>query len=243
MTDELLHKRMIAKRLIIVAVVLLVLSIGLFYFKVTEQPEIDAYNAQIAQEAGLQSTIKSLQDVNSQLNATIEQNGKKLVSFSEDKIVYTVRASEEAEKWGVTITKLQVSNIWVEGQMSGMTTRIEIEGNLDAVRGFVSEYCDTEHTNRITTISCRPIGRYPWMSRDIDNNLVIDWFNLDEEFKNFENMSDQQREEFLLELQAAGYNPILGDDGSISVKPLTIEEMFKDFTFKLYLEVDFLGQQ
>ena len=88
MTDEQLHRRMISKRLLIVSVLLLLLGAGLLYYRFYRQPELQQYRAQKAQETSLQSQITQLQATNGQMSATIEENGKELVSFSEDKIKY-----------------------------------------------------------------------------------------------------------------------------------------------------------
>lgn len=243
MTDEQLHRRMISKRLLIVAVVLILLGCGLLYYRFYRQPELANYRSLKAQEQGLRDQVTQLQATNGQMSAMIEENGKELVSFSEDKIVYINLASELSSKWDVTINELSVSDIWTEGQMAGMTTVVEVQGNLESVRGFISDYCGSNYTNRISRIACRPDDRFEWMYRYIDDLQILKWFDLAKEkemweTENAEAIRQQQQE-------------ILNNGGSLEnwegtsgvVKSITLDDMFKNYTFKLYLQVDFLGRQ
>ena len=243
MTDEQLHRRMISKRLLIVSVLLLLLGAGLLYYRFYRQPELQQYRAQKAQETSLQSQITQLQATNGQMSATIEENGKELVSFSEDKIKYINLASELSSKWEVTINELSVSVVWNEGQMAGMTTVVEVEGNMEGVRGFISDYCGSNYTNRITKIACRPDDRYEWMYRYIDDLQILNWFDLSKE----KDMWESENAEAIRQQQ----QEILNNGGSIEnfdalagqIKSITLDDMFKDYRFKLYLQVDFLGRQ
>lgn len=243
MTDEQLHRRMISKRMLIVSVLLLILAGGLLYYRQYRQPDLQAYRAQKAQEQSLQSQITSLQASVGQMSATIEETGKELVSFSEDKIVYINLASELSAKHGVNINELSVSDVWNEGQMAGMTTVVEVEGNLEGVRGFISDYCGVNYTNRITKIACRPDDRYSWMYRYIDDLQILQWFDLGPEYDLFETEDAESKRQQQQE--------ILNNGGSVEdlaalekvVKSITLDDMFKDYTFKLYLQVDFLGRQ
>lgn len=243
MTDEQLHRRMISKRLLIVSVVLVLLGCGLLYYRFYRQPDLQSYRAQKSQERGLESQIQQLQSENSVLSATIEENGKQLVSFSEDKIVYINLASELSTKWGVTINELSVSDVWNEGQMAGMTTVVEVEGKFEDVRGFINEYCGVNYTNRITRIACRPDDRFSWMHRYIDDLQILKWFDLSDEFERFLSEDSEAKRQLQQE--------ILNNGGSVEdllqleevIHSITLDDMFKDFTFKLYLQVDFLGRQ
>lgn len=181
MTDSQLHVRMVNKRMIIVAVLFILISCGLLYYCFSTQPEVDAYNAQIRQESNLRSQVQSLESANAGLLATIEQTGKELVSFSEDKIKYINLASSLSEEYNVNIDKLTVSDVWQEGQMAGMTTSIQVQGNLSSICSFINEYCSTRYTNRINVVSFRPVDRYPWIMRNLDDEKVIGWFDLSAE--------------------------------------------------------------
>ncbi len=243
MTDEQLHRRMVSKRMLIVSLLLVVLSAALLYYRYYRQPELASYRSQKAQEQQLQGQIQSLQGSVGQMTATIEETGKELVSFSEDKIVYINLASELSTKHHVNINELSVSDVWTEGQMAGMTTVVEVEGSLEGVRGFISDYCGVNYTNRITKIACRPDDRYAWMHRYIDDLQILQWFDLGPEYELFETEDAEAKRKLQQE--------ILNNGGTVedlealenAIKSITLDDMFKDYTFKLYLQVDFLGRQ
>lgn len=199
MSDEQLHRRMINKRMIAVAILLILISCGLWYYYYSTSSVVTTYSAQKSQESSLQSQLSSLESTNASLRETIEQTGKELVSFTDDKIKYVNLASELSENHDVSIGKLTVSDVWTEGQMAGMTVAIEAEGTLSAITDFVNDYCNLKYTNRINVVSCRPVGRYPWMTRGIDGELVLDWFDLSSEFA----LYDQQQRELLETMQNA----------------------------------------
>lgn len=243
MSDQQLHRKMVSKRLLIVSVLLILLGCALYYVKIYYDPQLANYRSQKAQEEGLQSQITSLQANIGSMSSTIEETGKELVSFSEDKIKYINLASELSSKYEVNINELSVSDVFNQGQMSMMTTVLEVEGDLEGVRGFISDYCSQNYTNRITKISMRPNDRYDWMHRYIDDLLVLPWFDLTKEItlweeENAEAIRQQQQD-------------ILNAGGSVSDfdalnqrdKSITLDDMFKSYTFKLYLQVDFLGRQ
>lgn len=137
MTDEQLHRRMISTRLLIVAVVLLLAAAGMLYYRSYRQPELVNYRSLKAQEEGLQNTITSMQSEVASRQASIDQNGQQLVSFSEDRNVFVTRAAELAQTCGVGMPKFSVSKEWNEGSMGGMTVQIEIEGGIEGIRNFL----------------------------------------------------------------------------------------------------------
>lgn len=247
MTDEQLHLRMINKRIIMVAIVLLLASAGLFYYWFSHAADIAAYEAAKAREVTLQSQVTQLEGVNNNLRGTIEQTGKELVSFSEDKIKYINLASELSEIHSVQINKLTVSNVWDEGTMAGMTTSIEVEGSLDNVKNFVNSYCDSQYTNRINVVSCRPIGIYPWFVRTIDGTKVQNWMDLSEEEVKQQTADREQLAELSKAAQEAGIPAALPqsviDQKEKEESPITLEKMFEEKTYKVYLVIDFLGRQ
>ena len=243
MTDEQLHRRLIAKRLLIIAVLLLLAAAGLLYYRSTQLPALAQYRSLRAQEASLEQRVQQLQNDNASKQSIIEENGRTLVSFAEDRNVFVSRASDLAVSNGVVVTELSVSSVWSEGSMAGQTARVEVEGSLAGVRGFISQYCDPSVTNRITHISCRPKEDYPWMARYIDELQVLKWLDLTAE--------EQKYASEVQELYRQQQQEILNGGGSVenlidpyATEPsITLDDMFKDFTFKLYLEVDFLGRQ
>ena len=244
MTDEQLHVRMINKRMIIVAFLLLMISAGLGYYYYSTGSDVVNYAAQKSKEAGLQSRVEALESANAQLRATIDQTGRQLVSFSEDKIRYINLASEMATEHSVEIDKLTVSDVWDEGSMAGMTTTIEVEGTLSAIKEFINGYCGLNNTNRINVMSCRPVGRFPWLSRTIDNELVLDWMDLTYEQSLYVDLLRSERREMTEAATEAGI-PVadLELDGAQPEIPITLDQMFGDQDFKIYLVVDFLGRQ
>lgn len=247
MTDEQLHIRMINKRMILVAVMLLLLSGGLVYYWISTTPAVKNYESQLSQESSLQGQIQSLEDSNGQLRATIEQAGKELISFSEDKIKYINLASTLSQEYDVHINKLTVSDVWDEGQMSGMTTSIEVQGSLEAVQKFVDSYCDTRYTNRINVVSCRPIDKYPWVERNIDGVKVLKWFDLTKEEAYYKDKMSTERAQLNKAAMEAGLASSAADDYFQKEKderdPITLDKIFADKTFKVYLVIDFLGRQ
>lgn len=243
MSDQQLHRRMVSKRLLIVSVLLILLGCGLYYVKIYYDPTLAAYRSQKAQEQGLQSQITALQADIAQKTATIEETGKQLVSFSEDKIKYINLASELAGKYDVNINELSVSDVFNQGQMSLMTTVVEVQGNLEGVRGFISEYCNQNYTNRITKISMRPDDRYQWMHRYIDDLLVLPWFDLDAEKQLWEEENAEAIRQQQQEILNAGGTVADLEAFNQRVHSITLDDMFKSYTFKLYLQIDFLGRQ
>lgn len=190
MSDEQIRRRLRIRNRLIFSVALIVVSACLLYFRFYTEAIVDLWKREKQQEESLNSQIQTLTDANNQLMSTIEENGKELVSFSSDKLKYVNLASELSLENDVRINKLTVSNVWTEGEMSGMTTTIEIEGLLTDVQDFVNEYCSTDYTNRINVISCRPSGRQVWLARDIDGEKVLTWFNLEEDEMLYEDLED-----------------------------------------------------
>lgn len=261
MTDEQLRVRMINKRIITVALLLFVISAALVYYWIYTQSDVDTYRALKARESGLNTQIQSLESENAALRATIDQTGKELVSFSENKIKYINLASSLSQQCGVQINKLSVSDVWDEGQMSGMTTSIEVEGTIENIKDFISSYCGTNYTNRINVVSCRPAGRYPWLKRTIDGDKVLTWFDLGDEQSLYDDYVRQERQQISQAMQEAGIgvgavdsegNPIdvgellgqiLPSEGEEDTAPITLASMFAPKVYRVYLEIDFLGRQ
>lgn len=269
MSDEQLKRRSSIKRLLILAAFLILAAIGILYFRFSTSARVAAYQSQKAQEASVQAQVDSLTSRNSQLMATIEENGKELVSFTDDKIKYINLASELSLSHSVRINKLTVSDVWQEGEMSGMTTTIEVEGTLPDVRAFVEEYCGTNYTNRINTVSCRPSGRYVWLARGIDDQEVLGWFDLSKdeamyEERQAEQDAEERRQNAEFGLAVAEpdeaeesltykYDPATGkfvdtrtglevSQEELEATPITLDKMFADTPYKVYLVIDFLGR-
>lgn len=267
MSDSQLQQRIVIKHRLIIAALLIVVSVALVYYRIYTEAAWSQYQFEKQQEQSIQAQVDSLTSANAQLMATIEENGKQLVSFSEDKIKYINLASELSITHDVRINKLTVSDIWQEGEMSCMTTTIEVEGGLENVRAFVEEYCGTNYTNRINVVSCRPSGRYVWLKRDIDDEKVLTWFDLAEDTALY---NDLQNEEEALEAQANSEfgipaatdddvtteyvydvetgefkDPVTGvtiDQETLDETPITLDKMFAPIPMKVYLVIDFLGR-
>lgn len=267
MSDAQLKQRLIIKHRLIIAGLLFLVAIGLMYFKYTTDSEWSQYQSDKQQEAVVQANVDSLTDANNQLLATIEENGKQLVSFSEDKIKYINLASDLSLEHSIRINKLTVSDVRDEGEMAVMTTSIEVEGSLSNVRAFVEEYCGTDYTNRINVVSCRPSGRYVWLQREVDGEKVLNWFDLSEDEALYKDLMDQQEQaakaagsEFGIPVVKEGeasasyiFDPetssfvdsVTGEVISPDVldeTPITLDKMFADRPMKVYLVIDFLGR-
>lgn len=270
LSDEQLKRRMAIRHTLLGSVLLFLAALGMLYFRYSTASDYNTYTAQKSQESTIQQQVDSLTAANNQLLATIEENGKELVSFTEDKIKYINLASELSLKHSVRINKLVVSDVWQEGEMSGMTTSIEVEGPLSDVRAFVESYCGTDYTNRINVVSCRPSGRYAWLSRTIDGEKVLSWFDLGEDIAMYQEQRDeeealakQQGQEFGIPVAATdtttstGGAPIYDPEAKvfkdpstglvipqevIDSTPITLDKMFADQPMKVYLVIDFLGR-
>lgn len=269
MSDEQLKRRMAIRHTLLGSALLFLAALGMLYFRYSTAADYNTYTAQKSQESTIQQQVDSLTSANNQLLATIEENGKELVSFTEDKIKYINLASELSLKHSVRINKLVVSDVWQEGEMSGMTTSIEVEGPLSDVRAFVESYCGTDYTNRINVVSCRPSGRYAWLSRTIDGEKVLSWFDLGEDIAMYQEQRDeeatlakQQGQEFgipVADIDAGVaevmpvYDPeakVFKDPSTglvipqevIDSTPITLDKMFADQPMKVYLVIDFLGR-
>ena len=236
---------LLLKRILVVSAILLLLSAGFIYYWLETNSQITRYEAQKAQEVNLQSQIQALESQNNSLRETIEQTGKTLISFTEDRIAYINLASELSTEYDVHINKLVVSDIWKQGNISGMTTDIEIEGSLDNVQSFVSQYCDVRYTNRINVVSIRPIDRYPWLVRTIDGDKVLTWFDLSTEDSIWADYIKDELQSYNQAMTEAGVTAEVPDelDTSDEEDPITVERMFSDRVFKAYLKIDFLGRE
>lgn len=241
MTDEQLYQRLKIRRITILAAILILFSALFVYYRVSTEAEVQKYKNDLAQETSLQKQIDDLTTQNTQLQMNIEETGKELVSFSEDKLKYINLASNLSNKYSVRLNKLSVSDVWTEGQMAGMTTDIEIEGAMANIRSFVEEYCGSKYTNRINAISCRPIDRYPWLARSIDGNRVLTWFDLTEESKAYEsevgNEGIDESKRFEAGVAVAPSGTTLGESLYI-----TLADMFSSKNMRVYLNIDFLGR-
>lgn len=270
MTDEQLKRKNTIKRILLGSFILLLLSCGIWYFRYSTEAEYQSYLSQVAQEASAQQQVSSLTSANNELLTTIEENGKELVSFSEDKIKYINLASELSLKYNVVINKLTVSDVWNEGEMSGMTTSIEIQGTLDDVESFVEDYCSTKYTNRVNVVSMRPLGRYVWLGRAIDDEKVLTWFDLSQDETLWEEkvrsdaaqaLQQQVADNFGLPVVNTTvtstlpytYDPDTGkfiyngtsvevDQDTLDLSPISLDKMFSAVDMKAYLVIDFLGR-
>lgn len=234
MTDAQMANRIKVRNTLIAAFVLLLVSIGLFYFWFKTKPVWERYQSEKAQEVTLQSDIDALVQETNDMRTIIEQSGIELISFTEDRTKYINLASSLSTKYGVHISKLTVSDVWSEGQMSVITTDIELEGELSNINKFLTEYCGGQNINRLRAISLRPKDRYPWFTRTIDGVQVLSWFNLDSEEENYKNYiaslkgDDPEKEEATAEQKNIDY--------------ITLNDMFSDKTMKAYYTIDFLGR-
>ncbi len=270
MSDVQLRQRLIIRRIVIAAVLIFAAALGLFYYTYSSDNTWQTYLSEKSQESSLEGQVAALQATNNELLATIEENGKQLVSFTTDKLKYIDLASELSLRHNVRINKLAVSDVWNEGEMSGMTASIEVEGAFEGVCDFVNEYCGTKYTNRVNIVSCRPTGRYAWLARTIDGQKVLGWFDTTVDEQMFEQQTKRIDAERRAALQAAGlpyesdvddvpinyvpiYNPDTGQivdfsTGKILTQeeideiPISLDTMFSDKPYKIYLVVDFLGR-
>ena len=269
MSDFQLRQKAFIQKVLVSCAILLLLSAGLFYFRYTTGFDYNTYVSQISQEPGVQKQIDTLTKVNNDLMLKIEENGKQLVSFSEDKIKYINLASELSIKHTVRINKLLVSDVWADGVMSGMTTTIEVEGSLGSIQSFIDEYCGVNYTNRISVVSCRPSGRYAWLKRTIDGDKVLSWFDLSEDNNLYNSLHKEKEQAIKNKFDEFGipanldslisnnsgyaYNEATGrfydiktglevDQEVLDETPLSIEKMFADKDLKVYLVIDFLGR-
>lgn len=244
MTDAQVMRRKAIKQRLTISALLVVVALGLGYFRYSTEATYTAYKSDKAQESQLEQQLQTLENTNNTLLQTIEENGKQLVSFSEDKIKYINLASSLSLKHKVRINKLTVSDIWQEGEMSGMTTTIEIEGNYSDVKQFVDAYCSSEYTNRINVISCRPSGRFAWLQRDIDGETILSWFDLGADIELYNKYQEdlmylaRQRQEAGLDGEHLIDEPTYDDEKT----PITLAKMFKEEPVKVYLVIDFIGR-
>lgn len=270
MSDDQLRKRLIIKRLLFISAFFLLCAGGLLFYYFSNASEYQQYMNEKAQESGYQSRIEMLTNTNNQLLATIEENGKRLVSFTEDRIKYINLASELSLKYNVRINKLAVSDVWDEGEMAGMTTAVELQGGMDNLRKFITDYCGTNYVNRVNVVSCRPVGRYTWLTRNIDGNKVLGWFDTSPDESLYRNQMAQleaaerallleqgveiEEEEDIIPITIVPvYDPetqtvidlttgVELTQEEIDKIPITIDTMFVDKPMILYLVVDFLGR-
>ena len=263
MTDEQLRRRLVIRRRLIVSFLLCLLSAALLYFRVATNHEIESYERDKAQESSVKSQIESMTAANNQLVATIEENGKQLVSFTEDKIKYINLASELSKEHKLVINDLRVSDIWQEGEMSCMTTTLEVEGVLPNVQDFLEAYCGSQYTNRIIQISCRPTDSFAWVRRGIDGNKTLSWFDITKDFNLYENIMEQQENSKYNEDTQVNkgpdfpvipkydpesgkfYNPITGlpaTEEEMETTPITLDKLFAPKVYKVHIVVDFLGR-
>lgn len=243
MTDEQISRRKAVVRSITISVFLLVLAAALGYFRFITAYDWNMYKTEKAQEVELQSQIDNMTTQNSTLSATIDETGKQLVSFSEDKLKYINLASTLSVTHKVQINKLTVSDTWTEGQMSGMTSTIEVQGMPSDVQAFVLEYCSSDSANRVNAVSYRPTDEYVWVKRDIDDSRVLSWFDLGDEHQKYDQENATQNTNSS-DLASAAKEQAVAGDGSFVPKDhsITLAQMFQAKEVKAYLVVDFLGR-
>lgn len=242
MTDEKISRRKAVMKSVITCVVLLAVCLASIGFVMFTQVDVDEWELAKEKEHSLQMQLDSVAAQNSQLSATIEETGKKLVSFSDDKLTYIDKASTLSITHEVQINKLTVSDVWSEGQMSGMTVTIEVQGNTKDVQDFVLEYCSSQSANRVNSISYRPADKYVWVQRSVDDSRVLSWFDLQEEEAQYAvNQQKQQQKSAVVKMEG---DLATADDGDTvdESDEISIETMFADRPVKAYLVVDFLGR-
>lgn len=216
---------------------------GSVYYYNSTQGIVDTYNSERSQAKSIQQQISQMEQSTADLQAVVD-NSKQLVSFSDDKIKYITLASELSKKYNVKLNKLTVSDLWQEGQMSVMTTQVEIIGSLEDARSFVDEYCSTEYTNRINVVSMRQDEDFVWVSRGIDGKPILRWFNLEAEAAYWQDYyKEKELEKKLLAAQAGvSYTPTTPTTDN-KKEPISMEELWETTPVKLFLEIDFLGRE
>ena len=236
MNDSNARKKLLIRKQMIASGVLLIISLGIFYALHVLSPAVESYERDKASEAGLSSQIESLTAENAKLSESIQNTGKELISFSEDKLKYTNLASTLAMTSNVHINKLSVSNLVQDGQMTLMPVEIEIEGSMADVTSFVTEYCGSNGANRIKAISYRPTDDYPWLARGIDGEKILTWFTAG---------SLSQGNPSAPTTPTAPSLPATStlDEGEV-VAPggISLMSVFAPRNIRVYLKVDFLGR-
>lgn len=244
MTDEQMRLKESVRRLTIVGLLLIALASSIAVWCYNQRSVYEYYLEDKRREANLQAQMDSLSKENNRLYEVIEENGKELVSFTENKIMYVNLASELAIKYNVRINQLSVGDVVSEGEMSSMTTIVEIEGKLEDIRKFVTDYCGTNYTNRIEVVSCRPNGRYAWLARNIDGENILAWFDLTEDKKIYEEWVEEgyaAREQAEKDAEAG---IVREEDDYIEEvqRPVTADELFEDVPLRVFMSIDFLGR-
>ena len=242
MSDEQLLRKQQVKKLAIICIAMAMVSIAILVWSFQQFESYDLYVSDKAREKTLAAQVNSLRSSNESMSATIEENGKELVSFDEDRIKYVNLASDLSLQTGVQINRITVSDIIDEGEMTYMNTKIEIEGMIPDIARFIFKYCGGNNANRINVVSCRPSGRYAWLDRGIDGQKVMAWFDLSEDERIYEEfLKDIRREEIKeaseFDIPVEGLN---SEDSGLDI--ITLDKMFATEPAKVYMSIDFLGR-
>lgn len=240
MSDEQLKRKAQVKKLAILCVILSAVSVAILLWSYQQFQDYKLYVSDKSREKTLEAQVSSMRESNNTMAATIEENGKELVSFSDDRIKYVNLASELSMKAGVQINSITVSDVIDEGEMTYMNTKIEVEGMLPNIAQFVFEYCGDKNANRINVISCRPSGSYVWLERGIDGENVMTWFDISDDEKIYQKFLDSEKRDQARENSEFGIPAVSEEDNTPDI--ITLEKMFREEPAKVYMSIDFLGR-
>lgn len=244
MTDSQIKQKESTRRAIILLVFAVLVSGFAWYWYYQLHTDYTYWEKEKQQEVVIQQQVTNLSNAVQEMATQIDEAGKELVSFTEDRIKYVNLASDLSSKHNLRIERLTVSDLKTEGEMQIMTTSIEVDGMFEDVNNFVKDYCAEHNMNRINIVSCRPTGRYAWVTRGIDEEKVLGWFDLEPE--------QELHDAYVDKVQGSGANSYgqhvdldKAEDKPVNVveyDAITVDKMFAEEPFRIFLEVDFLGR-
>lgn len=213
------------KRLINIVAILIILSIAFLFGKYLSRGYISESKAAMQEKAVLQTQVDSLKaDING-LNDTIKNSKKALMSLETDENEYINLAGELSKTYNVKLSKFEISPVKKNNKIGSLTTCIELEGSFANIKAFITDFC--KNTNAIKTLSLRQKDEFIWLKREIDKNIILNWFDSD----NIENVRDfSEQSQSIAEPQT-----------NTSAKPMSVDTLFNTAEMRCYLEIDFIG--
>lgn len=168
------------RKRVVVSVVFIVIAIlciaGRFVLSPILEERIDDANELAALDQNVSAALANLDN----LNYAIEASGKVFLDLEENKDAYLKALGVLCDASSLNIHKMSVGDIGesVNGT-ANMTVALEVQGTLTDIQDFIDNLYGSEILCRVASISYRlDNNAFSWMWRFVDDQPVIDWWNI-----------------------------------------------------------------
>lgn len=93
-----------------------------------------------------------------------------------EKILAEISAASEA--LNLSIDRLSIGEPSVSGAFKTVSVQIEICGYANDITAFFNEFCPKTSFNTVESFSLRKVENLPWLIREVDTELPLDWWDL-----------------------------------------------------------------